>query len=420
VQQRPTGFRHHYLVDGNPYSVFTSIPRNPPSAGATPGLALHLGLAYLIDIASITLPHRIHIACAKLPASAITFWEETARHLGAERLVEDRLPPSALDCSWTSSGRRLERLPPSPPKARRQTALAMSGGKESLAALKLLRGPSPNLFFLQYTDSSWAHGRMVYESFRSTHHCHVVRTDIINTGKLNEAYGCGAYGVFVIGQLIFSSLLMREHFSKIEIGNEFSANFGNGDYLGVPVNHQHDKSFAFAEAVNQYLKSYVAEDFGYHSPFWGWYEYRIAKAFFADERYLDRWTSCNNATSKKWFCGTCSKCAFVFLLAVASSDLRTIVQRMRRNLLLDLELMLPLIDPGTSKPLECVGTKEEAWVALDDLWRRGIGLRTPVLRHFARHIRPAIRERLPSMRAHLLRVHDPRGRNFSFVKGSEP
>jgi hypothetical protein len=262
---------------------------------------------------------------------------------------------------------------------------------------------STSLFFLHYPDNSWAHGKRLLSFFQPHHECLKVRTDIVNTGALTSRYGCNSYGLFVIGQIVFSALLLMDRFSSVTIGNEYSANFGNGIYDGVPVNHQYDKSFSFSEQLNAYLAKHVTDDFTHDSPFWNWYEYRIAGTFFQDDRYLRQWTSCNNTTATNLFCGTCAKCAFVFILGAAHTDPKKIRRLMGKNMLEDVDLVRALADPAAKKPLECVGTKEEVWVALEDIWQKQIWRNTPGLQFYANHVRPLVGHKLESLRADLLR-----------------
>lgn len=403
-ERRRTGFRHFYQLDRGRLSFFTTVGQLGLSEQSLRIAAAHAALANLMDLYSITLPQEVVIEGIELNRRALEFWEKTARNLAAERLVEDNLPAQALDARWRSQSSVRGRMDPLPYSAPRGRLLAMSGGKESLAALKMMNDESAcALFFLHYPDAGWQHGGRLFRFFQRTHDCVKVRTDITGTGRLLEEFGCTAYGMFVIGQIAFSALLTMDRFATISIGNEFSANFGNGMHDGIQVNHQYDKSFSFAQELNAYFAQHVTAEFTHTSPFWSWHEYRIAERFFADDRYLKQWSSCNNSTSARRFCGACAKCAFVFVLGAAHTDPLKIRRLMGANLLDDLELIRSLADPEVRKPLECVGTKEEVWVALEDIWQKQVWRESPGLRYFAQTIRPRIALRLPSMRKHLMR-----------------
>ena len=408
-KRRSTGFRHFYQLDGRQLSFFTSVEQLGLSDHSLRIAAAQAALANLMDLCSITLPQEVVIEGIELNRGALQFWENTARNLAAERLVEDNLSAHVLDTRWRSRSSLRGRIEPLSESVRRKRLLAMSGGKESLAALKIMRKPSEcSLFFLHYPDSGWHHGRRLMRFFQRTHDCVKVRTDITGTGQLTRKYNCSAYGMFVIGQIAFSALLLMDRFSSISIGNEFSANFGNGFHDGIAVNHQYDKSFIFAQELNGYLAEHVTDDFTHTSPFWQWHEYRIASKFFADDRFLKQWTSCNNSTATNLFCGACAKCAFVFVMGAAHTEPSKIRRLMGANMLNELELIRSLADPDARKPLECVGTKEEVWVALEDIWQKQIWRGTPALKYFAQSIRPSIISRIPSMRKHLMEVQSLR------------
>lgn len=70
----------------------------------------------------------------------------------------------------------------------------------------------------------------------------------------------------------------------------------------------------------------------------------------------------------------------------------------------ELELIRSLADPEARKPLECVGTKEEVWVALEDIWQKQIWRKAIGLQYYAQAIRPSILSRIPQMRAHLMEL----------------
>lgn len=401
--RRSAGFRHFYDIDGREVQFFTSADNLALSDHSLSIAAAHAALANLIDLISITLPEQVAVDGIRLSRGGLHFWKETARHLCAERIAEDELPASMLDVRWSTGGTLRGRMEPFTWKKRRGELLAMSGGKESLAALKLMeRTTAPALFFLHYPDAGWHHGGRLLEHFSRTHECVRVRCDVTRTGPLLRRHGCGAYGMFVIGQIVFSALLHMDRWSRIVIGNEFSANFGNGLHDGVPVNHQYDKSFGFARRLNDYLATHVTDEFSHRSPFWDWYEYRISREFFADARHLRHWTSCNNATSARWFCGDCAKCAFVFLMGAAHGDPALVRRLMGANMLDNLPLIRSLADPEAPKPLECVGTKEETWVALEDIWMKRVWRSSPGIRHYVEHVRPSIVDRLPEMKRRLL------------------
>jgi hypothetical protein len=400
------GVRFHYLVDGAEYSYFSATRACPPTLDADQLYlaAAHAGLAYLIDLATLCLPETVVVRPLRLPRSALAFWRDTYRRLALERVYAERLDVACLDADWVSAGDVRPR-PLRPPDAR-GPLLAMSGGKESLTALKLFGDVDGlGLFFLQYPAKSWFHLSRVHDGLKGHYPTLRVRAEMNNTDRLMRDHGCGDYYTFVIGQVVFHALLHGDRYRHLIIGNEYSSNFGNAVYQGRAVNHQYDKTLRFARKVNAYIRSYVNRDFTYFSPFFGLYEYRIAGLFFADDRYLPVWTSCNYSSPRANFCGRCPKCAFTYAISLPFRSRDFLRRYFPADPLDDLALYRPLLEAGAAKPLDCVGEKEEVWLALYHVWKQGKAPRSPVVRHFVDTILPRIRRDLPALERELNAEH---------------
>lgn len=150
--------------------------------------------------------------------------------------------------------------------------------------------------------------------------------------------------------------------------NEESANYGNVEYLGTEINHQWSKSFEFETLFQQYLRDFVTTDIHYYSLLRPMKEIQIVEEFSKYPKYFGVFTSCNTnfrileKQDKRW-CGTCPKCAFVFLLLSAYLPKEQLVDIFGKNLFAD-ESLLPLYRELLGlvgiKPFECVGTPEES------------------------------------------------------------
>jgi hypothetical protein len=401
-----SGVRFHYLIDGAEYSYFSSTGASLPTLDAGPHYlaAAHAGLAYLIDLATLCLPETVVVRPLRLPRAALAFWRDTYRRLAMERVYAERLDVACLDADWVSAGDARPR-PLRPPDGR-GPLLAMSGGKESLTALKLFGDVAGlGLFFLQYPAKSWFHLSRVHDELREEYPTLRVRAEMNNTDRLQRDYGCGDYYTFVIGQVVFNALLYGDRYRHLIIGNEYSSNFGNAVYQGRPVNHQYDKTLRFARRVNAYVRAYVNRDFTYFSPFFGLYEYRIARLFFADDRYLPVWTSCNYSSRRANFCCRCPKCAFTYIISLPFRDPEFLRRYFSADPLDDLALCRPLLEPDAAKPLDCVGEKKEVWLALYHVWRQGKAAGSPVVRHFVDTILPRVRRDLPALEREMNAEH---------------
>jgi hypothetical protein len=191
----------------------------------------------------------------------------------------------------------------------------------------------------------------------------------------------------------------------VAVGNERSANLGNGvSWGGHVVNHQYDKSFAFEARAHAYLRPCGVYYFSALMHLW---DVQVVEHFCRLARaFVPLIISCNEPLGRansRW-CGQCEKCAFVFAMlsaflslpheamAVWGDDLletpeifprfdelcgRREQVRLPDGRMLPGRLALQNTPPGPEsrclrycpgcdslKPLDCVGTVEEAKLAL--------------------------------------------------------
>jgi 7-cyano-7-deazaguanine synthase in queuosine biosynthesis len=191
----------------------------------------------------------------------------------------------------------------------------------------------------------------------------------------------------------------------VAVGNERSANLGNGvSWGGHVVNHQYDKSFAFEARAHAYLRPCGVYYFSALMHLW---DVQVVEHFCRLARaFVPLIISCNEPLGRansRW-CGQCEKCAFVFAMlsaflslpheamAVWGDDLLETTEifprfdelcgrreqvRLPDGRMLPGRLALQNTPPGPEsrclrycpgcdslKPLDCVGTVEEAKLAL--------------------------------------------------------
>jgi len=162
-------------------------------------------------------------------------------------------------------------------------------------------------------------------------------------------------------------------YSYVIVGNEFSSNFGNTTYKNLEINHQWSKSYEFETLMHQYVVNYISPDVVYFSLLRRFYEIRIVKLFSAYKKYFGYFSSCNNnfkiqdTKHQGLWCGQCAKCVFVFTLLSAFLSKKELLDIFGKNLYQNSSL-LPLFKDvlgfGTMKPFDCVGTFQEAQIAL--------------------------------------------------------
>lgn len=386
-----------FLIDDKEYVVgitHSVIPTLPQ--GNKAHIVSHMGMCILLDIAEITLPYSIHVEIT-FNEKQLAFWKDIYEELIREKIYRDRLHIQDIETTW-----QIEKNSESPfssffiKQSRRKILLCLTGGKESLSALKLLEDHMElGLFFLDpdrdaYRKKVEKMTQQILPTLSST-------TTFEQTyQKLIRLYG-NMYSGFDMGHLVFQSLLFSDQYCYVLLCNEYSANFENTTYEGVPINHQYVKTTYLAKKINTYIHQWITPDYNYFSPFFDLYEYKIIEYFLRDQKYLYLWTSCNYATQQVNFCCRCFKCAFTYIIALAHSNKTFLKNYFTYDLLQNLSLNKPLMDPKHTKPFECVGEKKEVWVALYKIYQEKKDINSPTMRYFLKNIYPIISQDLQKL-----------------------
>lgn len=382
-----TIFTFRFEIDGAKQEITLShSERSTFDLEKITSIGFQIGMCYLLDIAEIVLPKKIEIF-QPLAEGELQFWRKLYEDVVKEKMFALRLDLKALEIEW-SCDQGDSHLKPFPiENQKNKVAICVTGGKESLALLKLLEEKKELVLFYLNLEKS-VHRQRVFDSFQDRFQS--IRTfsnryEIIN--PLKAEYSDIFSGVDM-AHLVFNTMLFSDSYDSVLIGNEYSSNFPNDIYQGYPVNHQFVKSLDFARRLNTYIHTFVTRDFSYYSPFFGLYEYRIADILFSNEKYLDVWTSCNKATSTVNFCSKCAKCAFTYLVSRVRKDEQFLSHFFSENMLENVDAFKPIMDFVGEKPLDCVGDKKEVWVGLYSLMNQGV--EGAVLRYFQENILPQI------------------------------
>lgn len=402
------GFRFYYLIDGEEYSFWISTDHKKISIDKQSKklVLFHIGLSFLIDIAVICCPKKIIIKPSKLSGDQLRLWKWIYEQSSLESAYDGKKDLHFLDTQWVVNKNAEKYVMFSKNKKEENVTIAMSGGKESLTALKIYKNcPNLSLFFFDYNDKNSFHMRKAAKYLKKKYNYYQISTNISHVNTLSKKYGCKTYSLFVIGQLIFNSLLYSDTIDYLVIGNEYSSNFGNATYKGKTVNHQFDKTIFFAEKINAYIKKYFNNVITYTSPFFGLYEYKIAELFFADNDYLHIWTSCNESNTKHNFCCACAKCAFIYMISLPFTERKTLDTYFYKNPLENLKLCKTLIDTRSEKPTDCVGEKKECWVALYKILQQKKADETRVIQYFKKALLPKIEKDLKKMEVEIISEH---------------
>lgn len=380
-------FSFIYSIDGKDHQIDLSYSEPSPfSEEILYTIGFNLGMCYLLDIAEITLPQKIEIFACLQPFQ-LDFWRRLYEDVIKEKLFALKLSLSLAEISWEDKPDGPNFKPFSINNQKEGYSICLTGGKESLALLKMLeRKKDITLFYLNLEAS--VRRQKVFNKFQDTFRNITTisnRTEILT--PLKKEYGIIFSGVDM-AHLVFNTLVFAQDYTSVLIGNEYSSNFPNEIYQGYAINHQFVKTIEFAKRINKYIHTFVTKNYSYYSPFFALYEYRIADILFSDDNYFDIWTSCNQTNTNLNFCSNCHKCAFTYLISRVRREEQFLSQFFSRDLLEDVELFKPLIDFVGEKPLDCVGDKKEVWVALYTLMKKGT--ENKVITYFKENILPQI------------------------------
>lgn len=360
-------------------------------------IAADIGMAILADFAQIFLPKEIII---KIPYASekLPFWIKSFKKTAAEKAFTEKLDFSLLDFPWKIiNQQKIQKF--SLNNDRDKIFLAQSGGKDSLTALKIFGNDQHlKLFFLEPSENSFR-----YQSFKvlsESYNFFFAETNLMKMYfELQQKFNSKFYSRFQTGLIVFISLLFSDQSPYILLANEYGANFKNTKYLASDINHQYQKSDEFAQDLNSYIDKFFTSDFKYYSPFFQIYEYLIMKLFLKNLKIPQLWTSCNNATDSKNFCGRCYKCAFLYILSLEHKSANFLAKIFPDGILDNLDLSKPLMDPQTIKVFDCVGEKKEVWVALANICKLGKEKDSKTIIYFKREIYPLIKNKFATYEA---------------------
>ena len=185
-------------------------------------------------------------------------------------------------------------------------------------------------------------------------------------------------------------------YTNVIVSNERSSDTGNVEYLGEMINHQWSKSSEFELLFQQFIAQVFTPHIHYFSLLRSLSELQIAQLFSKEKQFHPIFSSCNrnfaihNPSSHLW-CGTCPKCAFTFILMAAYSSKGEVLNIFGDNFL-DKKELFPLYKQlfGTEghKPFECVGTPDEAVVAMTLIHEKQEFEDSLVMKEFVQNILP--------------------------------
>eukprot|EP01039_Chlorochromonas_danica_P007995 gene7995-8817_t len=339
---------------------------------------------------------------AQLDEHILSYWEDVYVHILAEFVYVNKLSfhRVELNCSFphpsSSSSSSSSSCVPFPDGERlgivglsliptSSNLVPLGGGKDSLVVWHLVSQSmqSTNKPVLVYVSDGFEEYNLNYrlEEIVQQTKCRKV---IVNhdfhyqdLGQVCRSYltPCGhPWAGLVLFDCLLVSLCMSPSDSRIiSFGHEKSADEGNNLFLPnttIEVNHQYDKSSPYMRLSQTYIEDFITKDVTLSTPLSHIYEVEIARIFCEEEQlraFHKLFLSCNEPIQGSQWCLACDKCAFIYLLLSAHCPPAYLQQLFTRNMFDDRSLtdkFLNLLGKGGMKPFDCVGTTEEASLAV--------------------------------------------------------
>lgn len=356
-----------------------------PFSGAVTETALepfvfNLGLIEAISYWKLACPKEFVVEADRLTPEQIRFWYDLFIHGLGEFYYQNQIDFTMPDFlhirssdtiaqhnSWDQSLAQYSANNSPFPVLRQAADLVMvGGGKDSAVTLGMMKQADRTLQTIILNPTRAA--RDVIKSSGFSAPLIVKRTldpkllDLNGAGYLNGHTPFSAYLAF-LGVLV-STLTGSEN---VIVSNERSANEGNVSYRGMEINHQYSKSFRFETMFREYCKNTFEQCASYFSLLRPLNDMQIAAIFATYPQFFTTFRSCNKGAKTGVWCGTCAKCAFTYL--ILSPYLSH--EQMRISFGADLFASAAIIGHIRAlvglipvKPFECVGTRDEAKLAV--------------------------------------------------------
>ena len=249
----------------------------------------------------------------------------------------------------------------------RGNLITVGGGKDSIVTLEALKGMRDQNLCMQFNRDLYPENHAALDGIHLAGYS-LEQVCNFNLSIDKKVLELNQTGRFLNGHVPFSGMLAfacaiicyLNNLKYTVVSNEASANEGN--IAGTTINHQYSKSYEFEKDFNNYLQTYLCEKMQYFSLLRCMNEFQIVQKFVKFPSYLKIFRSCNVGTKTNSWCGHCAKCLYVYIMLYPFVGKDRLVEIFGRDLLDDEtmgQIFVGLINPDTTKPFECVGTREE-------------------------------------------------------------
>lgn len=375
---------HEFLLE--PDIVFrptVSIPRPPSLRSGASGqafsgrfeperfapYAFHLGLIEAISYWKAAVPGEVVVEAGVLSPTQIRFWYDLFIHGLGEFFYRndiDFTQPDFLRITSTKSEENTVLTPKSTNRRNGADLVLVGGGKDTSVTLGMLKNSDRTIQTMIVNPTPAALAGIAATGLSApavvTRVMDPKLMELNSQGYLNGHTPFSAYLAFL--GLTVAGIYGNEY---VIVSNERSANEGNVMYRGLEVNHQYSKSYRFEESFRAYAADAFYEPASYFSFLRPLNDVQIGLLFAAFPEYFGSFRSCNVGSKKNIWCGKCPKCAFTYLVLSPFMPQKTLLEIFGSDYFQDeniLEHIRALVGLTPVKPFECVGTRDEARLAL--------------------------------------------------------
>lgn len=342
-------------------------------------LVFHIGMVELISYWKTACPPKVIIKHFYLDKEALTWWKKLYFHGLGEFFFLNGIEPDYEDFMdiVCESDKQISRFSI---KKSDVCIVPVGGGKDSVVTLEILKKSIKLIPFV--INSRGATRNTLERAGIDKGDCVLPNRSIDPLLLKMNADG------FLNGHTPFSALLAFESVlvaylcgvSDVALSNEFSAN--ESTVPGSKVNHQYSKSLEFESDFRWYVHKYLSTTYNYFSFLRPLDEMHIALLFSRFTHHHYSFRSCNAGSKNDSWCGKCPKCLFTWIILSPFIPEATLREVFGKNLWEDESLsglLEQLCGIQSVKPFECVGTRNEVILSLDEIIRQKIGIELPFL-----------------------------------------
>lgn len=239
--------------------------------------------------------------------------------------------------------------------------IPVGGGKDSAVTLELLKQIEKQKFTFTLNQSPAATRSIIQAGYDEHRNINVLRTISPTLLKMNDdgfLNGHTPFSALLAFVTTFVSALYQIRY--IALSNESSAN--ESTIAGTNINHQYSKTIEFERDFRAYSKMFISPDIEYFSFLRPIFETEIAKLFSRFPQHHSSFRSCNKGSKTDVWCGSCSKCLFVWIILSPYLSTEELIKIFGKNLEEDFDLLddfQKLTGIADEKPFECIGTIDE-------------------------------------------------------------